>query len=98
MFIGRELSAGVSRHTFSTCKAGLRSRRKNDTAPAPELFLFMNMVPAPAAELLVSGIQPGRSLFYNMSLAFVRFCTFIFLIVLMCFTLIGKQKMFSTQN
>ena len=33
--------------------AGLRSRRKNDTTPATELFLFMNMAPALAPELLV---------------------------------------------
>jgi len=33
--------------------AWLRNRRKNETAPAPELFLFMKMALDPVQELLI---------------------------------------------
>jgi len=87
--------------TFPLLWPRLRSRRKNDTAPAPELLCFMNMAPAP--ELLVfMSVVPAPELSFFMAPApspdSACFHTLIFSIVLVCLKLNGKWFKSSTQN
>jgi len=61
----------------------LRRCRRNDTAPAPELFVSMNMAPAPDPEFLVfMSVTPAPELSFFMAPdpapASVRFHTLIF--------------------
>jgi len=76
--VWRAISFTDSSHLFSSSteyfslhrclfvfSAGLRSCRKNETAPAPELLLFINMAPAQAPQLMVfMRITPAPQLFF----------------------------------
>jgi len=69
--------------------SGLPGRRKNDTAPAPELLVFMSVSSDPVPEL---------SFFMDPAPDSVCFHKLIFSVVLVCLKLNGKLIIPSKQN